>query len=79
MLATLLTVFTAVAAVFVMVLVWVGIDRLAHKHLGERNRCCHSFDADSESNAAAPGCCGQHTSCPLNEEESGRPAYTIRQ
>lgn len=76
MLGTLLTVFTAIAAVFVMVLVWVGIDRLAHKNLGERNRCCHSFDPDG---GARTGCCGKHTSCALNDEESGRPTYTIRE
>ncbi|MCX5771098.1 MAG: hypothetical protein NTZ09_12625 [Candidatus Hydrogenedentes bacterium] len=78
MLATLLTVFTAIAAVFVMVLVWVGIDRLAHNTLGERNRCSHSFDPDA-ARAQTGGCCGQHASCPLNEEQSGRPTYTIRQ
>lgn len=66
MLSTFLTVFAAIAAVFIMVLAWVGIDRLAHKHLGERNRCCHSFDADSEG--AAPGCCGEHASCPMAGE-----------
>jgi len=77
MLATLLTLFTAIAAVFIMVLVWVGIDRLAHKNLGERNRCCHSFDPDS--GAQTGGGCGKHTSCALNDEESGRPTYTIRQ
>jgi hypothetical protein len=78
MVATFLTLVTAIAAVFIMVLVWVGIDRLANKSLGERNRCSHSFDPDG---GAGAGCCGKHESCPLKEEESGRPAaaYTIHQ
>ena len=75
MVGTILTLFTAIAAVFILVLLWVGIDRLAHKTLGERNRCCHSFDPDAaRAGTGTGGCCGQHESCPLKEEQTGRPA-----
>ncbi len=74
MIATVLTFLVAIAAVFLVVLVWVGIDRLANKNLGERNRCCHTFDPA----AARGGCCGKPESCALDGQQSGRPR-TVKQ
>ena len=51
----LLNMAIGVGAVFVLITLWIFVDQWARKTLGERNRCCHSFDKDD-----ALGCCGKH-------------------
>ena len=68
MFSTFLTFLAAIAALCLMVLVWVAIDRLANKTLGERNRCCHSLDNDAEDTTG--GCCGKHAACPVADENN---------
>ena len=68
MFSTFLTFLAAIAALCLMVLVWVAIDRLANKTLGERNRCCHSLDNEADNDNTG-GCCGKHASCPVADED----------
>ena len=47
-----------------LITLWVLVDQWARKNLGERNRCCHSFDKDTA------GCCGKHKD---GDTPDGRP------
>ena len=44
----MLTILIAVFGIFLLMTMWVGIDQLARKQLGERARGCHSWDPNSE-------------------------------
>lgn len=52
---TILTMLVAIGAVFLIVSIWVFVDQWARRTLGERSRCCHSFEKEG-----AVGCCGKH-------------------
>jgi len=64
--ATLLTMLMAIGAVFVLMVVWITIDRISNNYLGERNRCAHAF-----ADGVPRECCGQHPEgeCPYEELE----------
>lgn len=60
--ASLLTIGVAVAAVFVLIAGWVLVDQWARRRLGERSRCCRSFEREG-----AESCCGKHREAPRGE------------
>ena len=51
-----MTVLIAVGGIFLLMTVWVGIDQLARRQLGERQRGCQAAAPDS----------GHHCTCGLN-------------
>jgi len=65
---TLITMGIAIAAVFTLITAWVLIDQWARKSLGERSRCCHSFEDEG-----AEGCCGKHHETPRDVPPAEEP------
>lgn len=67
----LLTVLTAILAVFILMIIWTTIDRVSNKYLGERTRCAHAV-ADERTRR----CCGKHPqgACPLEDHKAGHPS-----